>query len=482
MHAALRPYVTAGVALVGSSVIAVTPIAPSQPDIRAASMAVSLAADSVANIPANLLIALANVPYNFLTALGNGNVNLGSQPNSGFSFQPGTQGITLTQPAGNVVGLTADLNYAGTWWVYSPTNGLGTDPGDVPRYQALTNVFIPFPALSVPLGNIVTTILASQLPMNVGCTGTGTGACPNVGALLSTMFNLAYIGALFSPGGYTFPTVQDPITCSDTGQCDIADPNGPELPWSGQNVALDLSAPFTSFYNSLTATPDFSAIHTVTAQMVVDTFVNFAMGLNTAFNPFVLGTQCGLCAPFVPNPGGGPVPGPIPPANTTTPNVTTLAAAGGIVPQGEDPGAMVDKVATDAGGNAAGTLDVVSPKKTAVPSPDQGLVTTADNATTEVDPPKADPPKPVETSGPTTDPSSDLKTDDNTGEAKKSGPRHAQPDAVESVQNKINASIPKITNGSTGGANATGSGSAGANTDQGGEAKGGEAGSGKHTK
>ena len=56
MHAAMRPYATAGVAMVGASVIAVTPIAPSQPDIRIANPAVSLAAASVANIPANLMV------------------------------------------------------------------------------------------------------------------------------------------------------------------------------------------------------------------------------------------------------------------------------------------------------------------------------------------------------------------------------------------------------------------------------------------
>jgi hypothetical protein len=424
------------------------------------------------NISANLLIALANVPYNFLTALGAGNVNLGALPNSGFSFQPGVQGINLIQPAGSVVGLTADLNYGGSWWVYSPTNVLGTDLADVPRYQALMNVLIPFPALSVPLGNILTSILASQLPMNVGCTGTGLGACNDPIAILSTMFDLQHIVDLFSPGGYTFPAVNNPITCSATGQCDVINPNGPATPWSGQNVALDLSAPFTSFYNSLNATPDFSAIHIPTLQMVVDTFVNFAAGLNTAFNPFVLGTQCGLCAPFVPNPGGLPVPGPLFPPNatttttTTTPGVATLAmetlaAPGGDVPQVADLGMTVDKVvgAGTATSNAAGALDTSLQqlqKKTVVPNPDQGLVTTADNAPTEVDAtPAADPPKAVETSGPTTDPSSDLKKDDSTGEAKKSGPRHAQPDAVESVQNKINASISKITNGPTGGATAT---------------------------
>lgn len=44
MHAALRPYVTAGVALVGASAIAVTPVAPTPPEIHIASPAVELTA------------------------------------------------------------------------------------------------------------------------------------------------------------------------------------------------------------------------------------------------------------------------------------------------------------------------------------------------------------------------------------------------------------------------------------------------------
>src|SRR5438046_3820427 len=113
MHAALRPYVTAGVALVGASVIAVTPIAPPQPEARTANWDVSLAAaitdtPNLFNISANLFIALANVPYNFLNALGAGDVNLGSEPNSGFSFQPSYDGVRLDQT--EVVGLTSNLN------------------------------------------------------------------------------------------------------------------------------------------------------------------------------------------------------------------------------------------------------------------------------------------------------------------------------------------------------------------------------------
>jgi len=451
MHAALRPYVTAGVALVGSSVIAVTPIVPSQPEALTADWNVSLAAaatdtPNLSNISANLFIALANAPYNFLNALGAGDVNLGSEPNSGFSFQPSYDGVSLDQT--EVVGLTSNLNYAGNWWVYSPTNVLGTDAGDITRYQALMNLLIPFPALSVPLGNMWAAAMASLLPMNVGCTGTGAGACPDPIAILSTMFNLAHLVALFSPGGYTFPAVNNPITCDADGQCDIADENGPALPWSQQNVQLDPSAPFTNFYNSLNATPDFSAIHIPSFQMVVDTFMNFLSALNTAFNPFVLGTQCGLCAPFVPNPGGEPVPGPVFP-DATTSDVTTLAAAGGDVAQDQGPGTEVQKdVADTATTNTLRALDMSSQKKTVVAEPDQGLVTTAVDAVPAVDAAPA-----VEKPEPTTATSTTVILDGNKVVPEQTGPKHRNPsggglsDAMKSVRNTIS----KVTEGLKGG-------------------------------
>ena len=67
--AALRPYVTAGIALVGASVIAVSPVTPALPGLpveqpaTVEQRAVSLLAASIANIPLNLLITLVNVPY-----------------------------------------------------------------------------------------------------------------------------------------------------------------------------------------------------------------------------------------------------------------------------------------------------------------------------------------------------------------------------------------------------------------------------------
>lgn len=362
MATTARSYLTAGAALMSAGVIAVSPAAqppsgvpstdrdvrlaaavtttcqpvvgsscgtgPSPaPTASSAASAAQSAMSSAWNIPANMLIDLANAPYNLLVALGAGNVQLGSQPDGGFSFQPTTQGVTLDQPAGSVVGLTADLNYAGNWWLYSPSNVLGTDLGDVPRYEALINVLLPFPALSVPLGNMVAAIAASQLPMDPGCGGTGPGTCDDPNAILSKSLNLQNVVDLFSPGGYTFPKEVDPITCSSTGQCDVTNPNGPQVPWSGQNVQLNPTTPWTAFYDSLTAAPDFSTIHPVTAQMVVSTLTNLGKAIFTSFNPFVPGTQCPLCTLFVP-PTTGPIPGPVFPTatvvSTTTSTTTTV--------------------------------------------------------------------------------------------------------------------------------------------------------------
>ncbi len=338
-----RSYVTAGAALVGAGVITATPITtptlgestarwdvalaaatqscagenpsalctqPEEP-IAPTPFAATQDATNVFNIPANLFIALANTPFNFFTALGEGNVQLGSDPEGDFDFQPTYEGVTLTQPDGSVPGLGRNLRYTGSWWLYSQTNILGTDPADPSRYQAITNILIPFPELAVPLGNIVATVAASQLPMATGCTGTGPGACDDPADILSKMFNVSAIPALFSPEGYTFPETRAGITCDESGQCYVKDEDGPEVPWSGQTVRLDATEPFTNFYDSLTGTPDYSAIKPLTAELVVSSLISLGTGLNTAFNPFVLGTQCTVCAPFVPNPDNEPVPGPV---------------------------------------------------------------------------------------------------------------------------------------------------------------------------
>lgn len=436
MRTSARSYVTAGVALMGAGVISATPVT-SQLDLRMASYDVNLVAatqscaagsssalcaeptglptaapfvsttdsTNMFNIPANLFIALANTPFNFFTALGEGNVQLGSDPSGDFNFQPTFEGVTLTQPEGNVVGLGRNLRYTGNWWVYSQTNILGTDPADPSRYQALTNVLLPFPALSVPLGNMVAAIAASQLPMDVGCTGTGPGACDHPEAILSKMFNLSHIAALFSPDGYTYPETRAGITCSADGQCYVKDADGPEVPWSGQTVKLDPTAPFTSSYNSLTVTPDFSQIKPVTPELVTGSLASLASGLNTDFNPFVLGTQCSVCALFVPNPDNKPIPGPVfeDPDTTTT---TTLAAD------------TTDTATSDKATTQESTTALTAPAVTAAPAAEA---------------PAAEAPA----------------TDD--GAAPSKGPKHRKPtatsEAVKQVRDSISASVSKLSDG-----------------------------------
>jgi hypothetical protein len=415
MHAAVRPYVTGGVALVGASVIAVSPIAPRSTENPIVNLATRLTAASVANIIPNLLIDIANIPYNELQALGNGNVTLGAD-NSNFSFQPSFQGVTLTQPPGNVVGLTADYNYVGNWWLFSPTNVLGADPGDPARIQALVNASVPFPALSVPLGNQLAAIFASQLPMNIGCTGTGLGSCNNPLGILSGMFHLQDIAALYSPQGFTFPTVIDPITCDSSGNCNVADPNGPQVPWSGQNVKLDPLAPVTSFINSLMQTPDPSGIHTVSVTDVLNTFTGLGTALFNAYNPFVAGTECGFCQLFtgppatstpsltatsipsptatsipsltatsIPSTLATSIPSLIPDSGRTfTMNVTPVAPGGNVTNNAANNNAVAG-AAINGPAKAGGVLDTVpNPPKTVTSDTDQRL----DSASTAVEKPK----------------------------------------------------------------------------------------------
>ena len=152
--AAARPVrpiaATAGVALVGASVIAVTPVAPPPPEIRVASPEVRLAAaSSLLNVPVNLLIDLVNIPYNEVQAI-------------------------------NYTGKS--LIYSGPWFVVGATNIWGVDPGDPGHFMSIVNMAVPFPALSGMalgefdqngLGQQLWYFVAAQLPVSQYCDDDG---------------------------------------------------------------------------------------------------------------------------------------------------------------------------------------------------------------------------------------------------------------------------------------------------------------------
>lgn len=144
-------------------------------------------------------------------------------------------------------------------------------------------------------------------------------------------------------------------------------------------------------------------------------------------------------------------------SSTQSGQTLTLNAAalpGGEVQQGADLGnqAANDVVAGTSTPKGGGALDTSLQKQTVVANPDQGPVTTAVDTTTTTDPTSA-----VADPVSTTATSANVTSDGNKVEPGQSGPKHRKPgggltDALKSVQDTINSSISKITNGSKRGA------------------------------
>ena len=297
MPASIRPYVTAGVALVGASVISVTPIQPLPPQIRVANYSYDLTAatlpggatdgtgDGVAcsgyhtdqcdiwaeqsytpivvdtndwawkNVPANILNAIISVPRAYLDALDD---------------------------------VSYSMEVTGSWWVYTPTNVLGYDPADPPKITSITNMLIPFQALSDPLGEHVSWWAKANLPMNAGCTGTAPPTCKDANAILSHMFT-APIWDLIA--GYTFPALNDPVSDAEgaAGE-EIPDSEGQPVPWSGANIQINPYDPIWSVINYMFADPAQNLPEKFTLAEVGQSLVRFAKAVWVDFYPFVPGS------------------------------------------------------------------------------------------------------------------------------------------------------------------------------------------------
>jgi hypothetical protein len=286
MPAAVRSYLTAGVALMGAGVITAAQIVPSldEAETRVLEAAVSLAAavgaaqpcsgyltdgcdilatpsyspvaldqsGSMANIPANLLNAVISIPRAFVDAVND---------------------------------LSYSLEVTGNWWVYTPTNVLGFDPADPPKITALANLAIPFKPLSNAVGDHFAWWARANLPMNAGCTGSVGPACADPDAILSTMF-LAPSWVLNA--GYQFPESYNPVSDAEAeiGE-EIPGSEGQETPWSGAYVKLDPADPVNSVLNYLMADPATNTPGTITLTEISATLDRFGKALDLAFNPFV---------------------------------------------------------------------------------------------------------------------------------------------------------------------------------------------------
>lgn len=184
----------------------------------------------------------------------------------------------------------------GSWWVYTPTNVLGYDPADPPKITAVTNLTIPFKALSNPLGEHVSWWAKANLPMNAGCTATAPPTCLDAEAILNKMF-LVPIWDLIA--GYQFPELNNPVSDAEgaVGE-EIAGEEGAPVPWSGAAVQLNPMDPVYSVLNYLLAPPSQNRPEPITLNEVVQALVRFGAAAWVDFNPFVPGSFLWKGAPY----------------------------------------------------------------------------------------------------------------------------------------------------------------------------------------
>jgi hypothetical protein len=295
MPAGVRSYLTAAVAVAGAGIVTAAGVAPPQQfeaplEARVVERAVSLAAavevgqacsgyniegcdiwapqtytpipydpdaGSWDNVAANLVNAVISMPRAFINALN-------------------------------------DLSYAfevtGSWWVYTPTNVLGFDPADPPKAAALFNLLVPFAPLSEPLGESFTWWAKANLTMNAGCTGSTGPTCPDLGALLNTMFRAPTWDLI---RGYQFPDVVlnpvselegsmgNPLPEGYPGNVDRA------VGWSGAYLELNPRDPEYSVLNYLKADPSTNRPEPVTFDEIASSLTRFAKASDLNFYSFV---------------------------------------------------------------------------------------------------------------------------------------------------------------------------------------------------
>jgi hypothetical protein len=187
-----------------------------------------------------------------------------------------------------------DMSYAfevtGSWWVYTPTNVLGFDPADPPKLAALLNMLIPFAPLSEPLGESFTWWAKANLTMNAGCTGSTGPTCPDLGALLQTMFRVPTWDLI---AGYKFPdVVLDPVSALEGSMGNPLPEGYPgnvdrQVGWSGAYLELNPRDPEYSVLNYLKADPSTNRPEPVTFDEIVSSLTRFAKASDLDFNPFV---------------------------------------------------------------------------------------------------------------------------------------------------------------------------------------------------
>jgi hypothetical protein len=333
MQSAVRPYVTAGVVLLGASVVAVTPVAL-PPNMEQGLERISHAAVGLVDVglPADVTLTdLENVPYNLFASIVNLPYEEFAEPiatPSDIAYTTDTPGVGATPipdtSLGDIGLLDNVLAYDGNWWIIDAVNVLGTDPGDPPKVVALADIAAGDPEVGNALSSIIVPIEEIELPLEFGCAAIASGGCVDAqellmgntepdGTVVPGYFTLTPIEEMFSATGYTFPgTATDPwVNEIPSGEpippgidpdTTYPIPVGPgetdaALPWSGTTVTLNADAPLDSELNYLFQSPADNPIEFPTLTDVETDLSGLVTGANTDFNPFVPGSTCAICDP-----------------------------------------------------------------------------------------------------------------------------------------------------------------------------------------
>jgi hypothetical protein len=341
MQAAVRPYVTAGVALAGASLIAVTPIAaPVERHVSTAPVRLTtgggdiltdlgnlgglttdlgdlgnlgglttdlgslanfgglLDSGSLLNIPYNLFADVVNIPYEESLALQEEAYALGPAGLPGGVagwLPPGTLGTDGFYTEGGT----------GSWYMESLGNTWGWDDGNWPQVAAISNFLLPFKFTDPITGDLLQSFAQSEFidGASIGC----EFECANpLGYLGGWLHGDTPLTSLLSPG--TFPTTLEDtvggLGVGSTGTTNLfylfgqlISPNsGGDVPtgdviWSDQPGAqINLLEPLQAIAGNLTASPSADPIQFPDLGSVFSNALTLGEDVGNDFNPFVEGS------------------------------------------------------------------------------------------------------------------------------------------------------------------------------------------------
>jgi hypothetical protein len=330
MHASARPYAIAGLALLTSSMIAVTP-AISPAGLRVANMDVrlvdvvtdatsalgsidplsalgglslpdlgSLFADgSLLNIPYNLFADVVNIPFYESLALQEYAYALG--PAGSVGGVPGWIPPGATVENGGVIGDLYALGGTGSWYGESIGNTWGWDDGNWPQLDAILHFLLPFQFTEAWAEQLQTFAQAEFIDgAHIGC----EFECANpLGYLLGWLHGDTSLASLLS--GFNFPTeLTDTVGANPGGIINIPPP--PDVPvtvptpvgdvtgtgaiWSGQPGQLDPLTFLTALGSNLTSSPANNPIQFPDIGGVFSNGLKLIQDMFNDFNPFQVGS------------------------------------------------------------------------------------------------------------------------------------------------------------------------------------------------